>query len=89
MMDRKFYGQFRYEKLIPKASCLGIGIVNIKDVWDSPQNWSDSELLATEPYRGWDTGNVKTVALNEEHICTYYAGTGTTTGVVGVIVNNR
>ena len=64
-------------------------IVNIKDVWDSPQNWSDSELLDTEPYRGWDTGNVKTVALNEEHICTYYAGTGTTTGVVGVIVNNR
>ena len=29
MMDRKFYGQFRYEKLIPKASCLGIGISRI------------------------------------------------------------
>ena len=29
MMDRKFYGQFRYEKLIPKASCLGIGIARI------------------------------------------------------------
>ena len=29
MMDRKFYGQFRYEKLIPKASCLRIGISRI------------------------------------------------------------
>lgn len=61
-------------------------IVNFNDVWNSPKNWSDSEVLVTEPYRGWDTGNVKTVALKDEHICTYYAGTETTTGVFGVIM---
>ncbi|MBE6999400.1 MAG: hypothetical protein E7428_04370 [Ruminococcaceae bacterium] len=63
-------------------------MVSFQDVWDSPQNWSDSEVLVTEPYRGWDTGNVKTVAVKDKHICTYYAGTGTTTGVMGVIVND-
>ena len=46
------------------------------------------ERFRTTGYRGWETGNVKTVALNDEHICTYYAGTGTTTGVIGVIVKN-
>ena len=49
--------------------------------------YEDSELLVTEPYSGWHTGNVKTVAVDGEHICTYYAGTKTTTGVFGVILN--
>ena len=61
-------------------------IVNFEDVWNSPQNWSAPEVLAEEPYRGWDTGNVKTVAVNDTHICTYYAGTASSTGVFGVIL---
>ena len=64
-------------------------IVNFNDVWNSPQNWNDSEVLVTEPYRGWDTGNVKTVAVKDDHICTYYAGTETTTGIFGVIVKRQ
>jgi len=46
-------------------------------------------VLVTEPYRGWDTGNVKTVAVKDDHLCTYYAGTETTTGVFGVIIKKR
>ena len=64
-------------------------VVSFRDVWDAPQSWKDSELLTTEPYSGWHTGNVKTVAVDGEHICTYYAGTKTTTGVCGVIMNAR
>jgi hypothetical protein len=62
-------------------------VVRFSDVWDLPQNWSEPELLATEPYSGWHTGNAKTVAERDSHICTYYAGTKTTTGVFGVILN--
>lgn len=62
-------------------------IVNFHDVWNSPQDWNDSELLVTEPYCGWHTGNVKTVSVNDAHICAYYAGTETTTGIFGVILN--
>ena len=62
--------------------------VSFADVWDAPQNWSEAELLVCEPYRGWDTGNVKTVAVGRKHICAYYAGTPTTTGVYGVIVHD-
>ena len=61
-------------------------IVSFHEVWNSPQNWNDSELLVTEPYSGWHTGNVKTVAKNGAHICAYYAGTKTTTGVFSVIL---
>ena len=64
-------------------------IVSFREVWDSPQNWKDSELLATEQYCGWDTGNAKTVAVNGAHICTYYAGTKETTGIFGVILKRE
>jgi len=46
------------------------------------------QILATETYGGLDTGNVKTVAVNDIHFCTYYAGTPTTTGVYGIIIKN-
>ncbi|MBQ4051167.1 MAG: exo-alpha-sialidase [Oscillospiraceae bacterium] len=64
-------------------------VVYLNDVWDAPLNWSDSEVLTAEPYGGWDTGNVKTTAVGETHFCTYYAGTPTTTGVYGVIVDDK
>lgn len=62
--------------------------VNFNDVWNNPQNWSLPQILATETYGGLDTGNVKTVAVNGIHFCTYYAGTPTTTGVYGIIIKN-
>ena len=62
-------------------------IVNVADVWDNPLNWTSSEVLITEPYKGQDTGNVKVVEKDGLHYCAYYAGTSTTTGVYGVIIN--
>ena len=62
-------------------------VVNAADVWDNPLNWTASEVLITEPYRGQDTGNVKSVVKDGLHYCTYYAGTSTTTGVYGIIIN--
>lgn len=62
--------------------------VNYKDVWNKPQNWSDSEILESENARGQDTGNVKTTAINGLHIATYYAGSSTTTGIYGVIIKD-
>ncbi|MBQ1186199.1 MAG: hypothetical protein IIX54_00720, partial [Clostridia bacterium] len=62
-------------------------IVNAADVWNNPTNWTASEVLITEPYRGQDTGNVKAVLKDGLHFCTYYAGTSTTTGVYGVVIN--
>lgn len=64
-------------------------VVKLSDVWDSPLNWSEPEILETEPYGGWDTGNVKTTRVGDKHFCTYYAGTSTTTGVYGVIVKEK
>ena len=63
-------------------------IAKFSDVWDNPENWPDSEMLAYESFRGWDTGNVKVVPFGDAHICTYYAGNSTTTGVFGVIVDD-
>ena len=62
-------------------------VVNASDVWDNPLNWSASEVLISEPYKGQDTGNVKSVVKDGLHYCTYYAGTSTTTGVYGVVIN--
>ena len=62
-------------------------VVKAADVWDNPLNWTSSEVLITEQYKGQDTGNVKVVEKDGLHYCTYYAGTSTTTGVYGVIIN--
>ena len=62
-------------------------VVNTADVWNNPLNWSASEVLISEPYKGQDTGNVKSVVKDGIHYCTYYAGTSTTTGVYGVVIN--
>lgn len=62
--------------------------VNVKDVWGSPLNWSESKILVSESARGQDTGNVKTVSIDGLHIATYYAGNATTTGVYGVIIKD-
>jgi len=61
--------------------------VNAAEVWDNPLNWSASEVLITEPYRGQDTGNVKAVVKDGLHFCTYYAGVSTATGVYCVVIN--
>jgi len=63
-------------------------VVTSSDVWNNPQNWSNSEILESESARGQDTGNVKTVSLNGLHIATYYAGSSTTTGIYGVIIKD-
>ena len=62
-------------------------IVNIEDVWNNPQNWNKATVLTSESASGVDTGNVKTVLYNGSHICTYYAGNSTTTGVYGVVLD--
>lgn len=63
-------------------------VVSINDVWNNPQNWSNSEILESESARGQDTGNVKTVSINGLHIATYYAGNSSTTGIYGVIIKD-
>ena len=63
-------------------------VVTSSDVWNNPQNWSNSKILESESARGQDTGNVKTVSLNGLHIATYYAGSSTTTGIYGVIIKD-
>ena len=62
-------------------------IVNVEDVWDNPLNWSKPEVITSESASGVDTGNVKTVLYKGNHICAYYAGTSTTTGIYGVILD--
>ena len=62
-------------------------VVNYQDVWDNSLNWNNSEILESEKANGQDTGNVKTVAVNGIHFATYYAGSSTTTGIYGIIIN--
>ncbi|MBQ5910451.1 MAG: exo-alpha-sialidase [Clostridia bacterium] len=62
--------------------------VNFIDVWNNPQNWSGSKVIISEKARGQDTGNVKTVAVDDIHFATYYAGSSTTTGVYGIIIKD-
>lgn len=63
-------------------------VTRLENIWDSPLSWTEPEILITEPFKGEDTGNVKAVALGDMHFATYYAGTPTTTAILGVTIND-
>ena len=58
------------------------------NIWNNPQKWSDSKNLESESARGQDTGNVRVVRSGEYDVAAYYAGSSTTTGIYGVIIND-
>ena len=58
----------------------------LSEVWSNPLGWCTPEIIVEESSRGEDTGNVKVVKMDNAHLAVYYAGTSTTTGIYGVIV---
>ena len=60
----------------------------LSDAWSNPLGWCVPEIISEESWSGEDTGNVKVVKMDGAHLAVYYAGTNTTTGIYGVIVQS-
>ena len=69
-----------------RGTALRLRKNNINDVWDTPTNWSNSEILADSGGHMEDEGNVNANEYNGSHFVTYYMGESNSTGIYEVII---